>query len=102
MRRSRRRRGRYSAITRRSNGNGDDEGDGEAQDEVGGGSECNNEAEDHDEGGREDEGEDECLDEGQRLRHRHVSLQVWHVLSGCDEVNERTALDAVVCLLPTN
>ena len=54
-------RGGYSAVTRRSNGEGDDEGDGEAQDEIGGGSECN--AEDHDEGGCEDEGEVECLDE---------------------------------------
>ena len=60
-------RGRYSAITRRSNGEGGDEGNGGAQEEVGGGSECNNEslpAEHHDEGGCEDEGEDECLQEG--------------------------------------
>ena len=58
-------RGRYSAITRRSNGEGGDEGNGEAQDEVAGGSECKSlPAEHHDEGGCEDEGEDECLQEG--------------------------------------
>ena len=75
MRRSRRRRGRYASVAGRSNGEGDDEGDGEAQDEVEGGSECNNEAEDHDEGGCEDQGEDECLDERQRLRHRSRLLR---------------------------
>ena len=58
-------RGRYSAITRRSNGEGGDEGNGEAQDEVGGGSECKSlPAQHHDEGECEDEGEDECLQDG--------------------------------------
>ena len=60
-------RGRYSTITRWSNGEGGDEGNGEAQEEVGGGSECNKDsvpAEYHDEGGCEDEGEDECLEYG--------------------------------------
>ena len=82
---------------RRSNGEGDYEGDGEAKDEVGGGSECNNEAEDHDEGGREDEGEDECLDEGQRLRHRDVA---WPEFSQVWDVIERMSQQHLICFRP--